>query len=1195
MVTTKFMKPFVGVLVFLAAFAVLGGDASANYTNLSDRIPDDNYLLRHTPPRSGFANPDGSDCYVGNPPEGTCVADYSSGGISHQYITLSPGQIDDSVRDSDYFGADSSSFVVYTTTPEAKSISIDTVERAIQNLGCSGYTLRYTYIFGVSQGAVPNGSGTVTPNGCRGYGLGSVPAAAFQPYRVANGQMIYKAIIQLQITGSGNRQASFHMNVGGGARLGYAANSWVNMYPTNAADQHRLDYRFRPDCGMRAGATFTIGWDDVDYPSGFQPGRPTVRLYTTDSAGGNKVMVQEWLNPGSSTQFRTISMDGRYFEANGTPKGLVVEFGGVDGGNGISFIYPYDSSAAFLDCEAPPTQDPGAVKSCELFEHTMGANSIYRFTAFPRDINYATASPAEGTTQPTQGGWKTFNAPQDWVQVVNSGSGTRFSRAHQIPPRGNDRLVYIERWNNNGNGTWTYTSGTSAIRGCYKGDTVSGGGPGGICTMRIVAGGISGLSNAAPVGGTITIRTTVYNTGIMPLPDNYNGIPLALTIPGGTDFGGQRFPVGGLAPGQSRDVDFNVTLTGGLRRYNITAIPDYSGLFAIGGGCTLPLDAYARYDFTGSVNPGLYDNQENPRGVNFISTMRSDQNYTPSASLPGSGHFITRSFYSKQLGQPKVPIPNFGTRSTAVNPFQTTTITDQYTIASGVSVDTGYCMVVSADLGHGWWQSATNFVNEGPETATNCAEPVPCAPGSPGCTISCLAGQPNCRICPTADPSSCRDCEDGDTACGVCVPGDPECEVCAPGDTTCCLVSDPSCSPVLYPINLPYIRTYGGDVNAGGGFESIDATINTCQRPRVNGQIPSVLTFMNTIPEQNNNNMGGSGGQLATSAMGTVEGFVSASIRSAGSPPTIQRGLSFGNNSAIANPNTVKPTLSNNGDTGGICAPDFYRDMQYPDSDTTNKNIIDLTDFPRDVNNPAIGPLYNNAASATNAPGGTTLFLDQIATGKQTLIKTGRGTGDERQLVIHSDRDRSRVQTASVGNPIPVTGERTIFVDGDLYLRHNFVYADWSATGIPPNLTFVVKGNIIIDNDEINQIDGLLIAQPDGIRPAGLSGNIYTCGTITSGFNPSTIKQPEVLFFECGGSGDPTKALQLRINGALISERVLFNRTSNSLRNATSNREPLNNTRASEVINFSPELYITPPLFKPSRDYQSMNILSPIL
>lgn len=140
------------------------------------------------------------------------------------------------------------------------------------------------------------------------------------------------------------------------------------------------------------------------------------------------------------------------------------------------------------------------------------------------------------------------------------------------------------------------------------------------------------------------------------------------------------------------------------------------------------------------------------------------------------------------------------------------------------------------------------------------------------------------------------------------------------------------------------------------------------------------------------------------------------------------------------------------------------------------------------------------------------------------------------------------------------SGSTAEYHDGDLQINGNIDYpASW-ADGSTPSYYLVVKGDIYIQAN-VSKLAGVYIAQPDPVTGEG--GHIYTCA------NNLGLYTGTQLYEACNNA-------RLVVNGAFIAKQVKFQRTIDSLRDASSN-ETAASSRAAEIFDFSPEVYITNP------------------
>lgn len=383
-------------------------------------------------------------------------------------------------------------------------------------------------------------------------------------------------------------------------------------------------------------------------------------------------------------------------------------------------------------------------------------------------------------------------------------------------------------------------------------------------------------------------------------------------------------------------------------------------------------------------------------------------------------------------------------------------------------------------------------------------------------------------------------------------PGDTYLNDSAAGATNCkdvtgCAGGHIVCNPPPEPVkNNPYVRVYGSDVAVGGGF-SPNCGVGI---PRGSG----IYTFMSHLAQQAAGTRSGSGGQLGALALtNEISGFTSASLRN--SSPSHPRGLTFANTSpSSVDLNSERAEMGGKMTGSGTCAPDYFAETQYPDANTTMKH-----------SRPG-GLLYMNSLAGT------------IANGRQTLANGS--------VTIDGDANYSK--------------RHTVYVNGDALINGNIAYAPNYAGGIP-NFTLVVKGNIYI-SPSVTQLDGFYVAQPvkkaDGTFERG---HIYTCAN-AAGY----IIDPADLFSLCGASqsvdncdNPGANASQLRVNGSFAAERVILSRTVYSLR-CSAFKEEAANSKAAEIFHFSPELYLSPPVFSPrststSGEHDYITTLPPIL
>jgi len=124
------------------------------------------------------------------------------------------------------------------------------------------------------------------------------------------------------------------------------------------------------------------------------------------------------------------------------------------------------------------------------------------------------------------------------------------------------------------------------------------------------------------------------------------------------------------------------------------------------------------------------------------------------------------------------------------------------------------------------------------------------------------------------------------------------------------------CFLIDQPAAQTYMRVYGNDVFAGGGFGTICSSIN---------QSASIRGFATSETIGGNTNWKGASSQFGASALGGINGFFTASMRGPTGADNLPRpplDLTFGNTLN----GTSKVTDANQGGNSGIstCLPDYY-------------------------------------------------------------------------------------------------------------------------------------------------------------------------------------------------------------------------------------------------------------------------------
>lgn len=231
-------------------------------------------------------------------------------------------------------------------------------------------------------------------------------------------------------------------------------------------------------------------------------------------------------------------------------------------------------------------------------------------------------------------------------------------------------------------------------------------------------------------------------------------------------------------------------------------------------------------------------------------------------------------------------------------------------------------------------------------------------------------------------------------------------------------------------------------------------------------------------------------------------------------------------------------------------------------------------------------PAPSGLAFANTAPSGS-IFGGSF--GSMACIANYYNTAGAAPLTTSNLTSLSGVGRYAGTGPITLGGsinpnQRTVvYVDGDVLINNNIAYVSsgWSTSSLPL-FQLVVRGDIYISQN-VTQLDGIYIAQPNGAT----GGNIHTCA------NPALPATPVPT---TGGTVYSSCRNKLTINGAFIAKRVMFLRTSGSLKQATT-VEGSGSANIAEVFNFSPSLWIAqPPTPSGSgSEYDAITSLPPVL
>jgi hypothetical protein len=337
-------------------------------------------------------------------------------------------------------------------------------------------------------------------------------------------------------------------------------------------------------------------------------------------------------------------------------------------------------------------------------------------------------------------------------------------------------------------------------------------------------------------------------------------------------------------------------------------------------------------------------------------------------------------------------------------------------------------------------------------------------------------------------------------------------------------VVDNATSQTLNPCstihNEPYVHMIGGDVSVGGGFEGQGA----CDSKG------GIYTYFKS-PGNATEKPAGSGVQIGALAINTISGFTSASLREPPRhlPPSV--GLTFSNTVNVepfnGSHDTNQGGLLYDGGTGAHCTHSYFSDKK---ESLTNE-----------------GP---------------------------TSISVSGMTGEH--FYNHDlEIDGGSIASGNAGDAADAA-HLTIYVKGNVHITNKITYdsTSWSNPNEIPNFRLVVSGGSITIDNNVTQLDGLYVSEPDGAN----GGNIYTCQYGVDGNYNNVLSG-------CNN--------QLIFNGAVVSKQIFLLRSLGSVRNAAPGERLQNGVSracsmqtttvsvntgdcAAEIFNFTPELYISP-------------------
>jgi hypothetical protein len=254
-------------------------------------------------------------------------------------------------------------------------------------------------------------------------------------------------------------------------------------------------------------------------------------------------------------------------------------------------------------------------------------------------------------------------------------------------------VIYIQRirqWQSTG-GVWNNYSSTLEAIPCYSSQ----------CSISI-DGVIPGDGNGVVAGQQFTVRVSVGNNGPGGLPNSITGHNFSLNngdVNGNGSDWGFAVDLNGMGHGDPPQTkSFTLTAPNDTNAHVIKAHTAYSGLFAMAGGdCAVPVNVYKHFTLKPTASSELSPTDENPTRVDYpIGVIQQPDQFT-GGILAG----LTGTLYRLPAGGSSSPVANAAYSGTYV----TTTYNSpppSWTITGGLTAGDRYCAQSTVNPATGW-------------------------------------------------------------------------------------------------------------------------------------------------------------------------------------------------------------------------------------------------------------------------------------------------------------------------------------------------------------------------------------------------------------------------------------------------------------------------------------------------------------
>ncbi len=377
------------------------------------------------------------------------------------------------------------------------------------------------------------------------------------------------------------------------------------------------------------------------------------------------------------------------------------------------------------------------------------------------------------------------------------------------------------------------------------------------------------------------------------------------------------------------------------------------------------------------------------------------------------------------------------------------------------------------------------------------------------------------------------------------------------------LVNTSECKDIIRIVRIPFVKTFIGGMSAGGRYGLGDEFDSCKHGDWIPNPVAAQGAWGHSANTESLTTAIGSSVEHALRAQKGVGGIYSSSLTeqldSHTNPLSVQsKALTYANTTAKSFGGEFgKPYTPSN--ISWRCLPNYWR---IPDN--ANEGVSGLN---------LVGSTPQEGATTPNSIGAS---QNMLGPGDNVDIKDGA------VLYIKGDLEI----TGDIRDGIEEDLRASIFVEGNVIISGNILnninsgkkYFGFSDMGL---IQIIALGNIEVQ-PQVTGIDATLVAYPvyDALTNHLDGGAIDLCASQT---------EDEVQHYGICASDDTTSTnRQLIINGALVAQRVYFNRLHETLNDRTTpspaypyGKEPIKatygNTRASEVIVLMPEYHFVTP------------------